>query len=72
MTVPVIFRFYRLRGGRTKGLKRRPFVNFRLGKSFGGLGLKASDRQRFSRGRPLGRDKVHPKLLKSYILSSLT
>ena len=29
MTVPVIFRFYVLRGRRTKGLHCRPFVNTR-------------------------------------------
>jgi len=40
--------------------------------AFGGLGLEASDRQRYSRSRPFGRDKVYPKRIKSYILSSLT
>ena len=66
MTVPVIFRFYRLRGGRTKGLKRRPFVN--TGLTFGGLGLKASDKQQFARiqivrkGQGLGAN-----LSKSYV-----
>jgi len=52
-----------LRGRRTKGLRCRPFVNTRNQRkypldssAFGGLGLGASDRQRFARGRPFGRD----------------
>ena len=40
-------KLYVLRGRRTKGLKRRPFVNCRL--AFGGLALEGSDRQRFAR-----------------------
>ena len=43
MTVPVIFQFYVLRGRRTKGLKRRPFVNTGFAKTHVGTrpcGLK--------------------------------
>ena len=47
MTVPVIFRFYVLRGRRIKGLNRRPFMNSWL--TFVGLALRGSDRQRFAR-----------------------
>jgi len=39
--------------------------------AFVGLGLGASDIQRYSRGRSFGRDKVYSKLLKSYVSSGL-
>ena len=71
MTVPVIFQFYVLRGRRTKGLRRRPFVNTGLLRHTLGLAHAGSNKQRYSRGRPFGRDKVYPKLLKSYVSSSL-
>ena len=61
-------KLYVLRGRRTKGLRRRPFVNCRLSKSFGGLGLEASDRQRFARIQIVRkRQGLGANLSKSYV-----
>ena len=44
-----------------KGAQTPPLCELPAWKSFGGLGLKASDTQRFARGRPFGRYKVQCK-----------
>ena len=65
MTVRSFFKLMPLRGAAPKRTGRGPLRNLHdQGGSpldspvFGGLGLRASDIQRFSCGRPFGKDKV--------------
>ena len=49
MTVPVIFQFLCPARTAHKGAQAPPLCELLAWKSFGGLGLRASDRQRFAR-----------------------
>ena len=53
-----IFQFYVLRGRRTKGLKRRPFVNCRLGNRSWDSALRPQTNSGLPAFISLGRDEV--------------